>query len=180
MATYNIQMEYFNGSSYDTLQPQTILNNIIDWASNLYSQTEVNNLLSQKANSSTVSSLQKIVNNMKISFGSYTGTAETISAGEGDTAWVTIQCGFRPTFVYIDDAIKGTGTRASSSSTNGYDGIYNGESYKVGTGSHYIQPLSMTSNGFRVRNSKIEDSSSRSQYVYLNQNNVDYFYCAFS
>ena len=177
MANYNIQMEYFNGSSYDILQPQTILNNITDWASNLYSRTEVNNLLSQKANSSTVSSLETIVNNMRISFGSYIGTAEEISTDEGNTSWVTIQCGFRPTFVYIEDSVRGTNESASSTNSTRPTGIYNGSAFRVGMDT--IQPLSMTSTGFRIRNSRREYGSNV-YLMYLNQNNVTYFYCAFS
>lgn len=46
MANYNIEMNYYNGNSYDILQPKTILNNISDWQNSIYSKTEIDSKIS--------------------------------------------------------------------------------------------------------------------------------------
>lgn len=46
MSTYNIEMNSYNGSTYDQLYPRTYLSNILDWTSSIYSKTEVDNLIS--------------------------------------------------------------------------------------------------------------------------------------
>lgn len=48
MANYNIEMNYYNGNSYDILQPKTILNNISDWQNSIYNKTEVDNKIQQE------------------------------------------------------------------------------------------------------------------------------------
>lgn len=48
MANYNIEMNYYNGNSYDILQPKTILNNISDWQNNIYNKTEIDNKIQQE------------------------------------------------------------------------------------------------------------------------------------
>lgn len=84
MANYNIQMEYFNGGSYDVLQPQTVLNNITDWSSNLYNKTEVDsktNSLQSSINSmqGTINSINSIVSGgyliKRINYGSFRFTS---------------------------------------------------------------------------------------------------------
>ena len=41
MATRNIEMNYFNGSSYDQLYPNTVMSNVSDWGNYVYSKSEV-------------------------------------------------------------------------------------------------------------------------------------------
>ena len=36
MASYNIEMQYYNGSSYDTLYPNIPISAVSDWADNVY------------------------------------------------------------------------------------------------------------------------------------------------
>ena len=38
---YNIQMNYYDGSSYQELNPQTTLNQISDWTNSIYSKNEI-------------------------------------------------------------------------------------------------------------------------------------------
>ena len=45
MSTYNIEMNTYNGTTYDQIYPQTLLNNIVDWSNSIYSKNEVNNLI---------------------------------------------------------------------------------------------------------------------------------------
>ena len=46
MAIYNVEMNYLNSNgNYDTLMPKTILNNISDWSSMLYSKEEIDNII---------------------------------------------------------------------------------------------------------------------------------------
>ena len=45
MSQYNIEMNSFNGSSYDQLYPQTLMNNISDWKENIYSKSETDNFI---------------------------------------------------------------------------------------------------------------------------------------
>lgn len=55
MSQYNIEMNSFNGSSYDQLYPQTLINNISDWNSVIYSKEEINTTVLQNfQNSITV------------------------------------------------------------------------------------------------------------------------------
>lgn len=46
MANYNIEMNSYNGTMYDVLYPRTLLNNITDWSSNIYSKSEVDSQIS--------------------------------------------------------------------------------------------------------------------------------------
>lgn len=41
MSIYNIEMNYFNGTEYDQLKPNTVMNNISDWNDYIYSKNEV-------------------------------------------------------------------------------------------------------------------------------------------
>ena len=43
MASYNIEMQYYNGSSYDTLYPNIPISAVSDWEDNVYSKNEINN-----------------------------------------------------------------------------------------------------------------------------------------
>lgn len=43
MANYNIEMQYYNGSSYDTLYPNIPISAVSDWEDNVYSKNEINN-----------------------------------------------------------------------------------------------------------------------------------------
>ena len=43
---YNIQMNYFDGSSYQELNPRTLLANVVDWRNSIYSKTEIDSELS--------------------------------------------------------------------------------------------------------------------------------------
>ena len=45
MSQYNIEMNSFNGSSYDQLYPQTLLSNVSNWNNSIYSKTEVDNII---------------------------------------------------------------------------------------------------------------------------------------
>lgn len=42
----NIEMNYFNGSSYEELYPQTNLSNILDWNGQIYSKLEIDSKIS--------------------------------------------------------------------------------------------------------------------------------------
>ena len=42
MSTYNIEMNYFDGTEYNILYPKTNMSNINDWNSYVYSKNEVN------------------------------------------------------------------------------------------------------------------------------------------
>lgn len=37
----NIEMNYYNGSAYEVLYPQTLLNNVENWEQNIYSKTQI-------------------------------------------------------------------------------------------------------------------------------------------
>ena len=41
---HNIQMNYYDGSSYQELNPRTLLANVTDWQDNIYSKTEVDTI----------------------------------------------------------------------------------------------------------------------------------------
>ena len=46
MSTYNIEMNSYNGSNYDVLYPKTVLNNITNWNSNIYSKAQIDSTIS--------------------------------------------------------------------------------------------------------------------------------------
>ena len=41
----NVEMNYFNGTDYDVIRPETVLENVSDWADSIYSKEEVDELL---------------------------------------------------------------------------------------------------------------------------------------
>ena len=53
---YNIQMNYYDGSSYQELYPRTLLSNVSDWRNSIYNKTEVDSIKS---------TLQNNINNVK-------------------------------------------------------------------------------------------------------------------
>lgn len=57
MASYNIEMQYYNGSGYDSLRPRTILNNITDWNNSIYSKSQTDNLFNNYYNKTQTNSL---------------------------------------------------------------------------------------------------------------------------
>ena len=59
---YNIEMQYYDGSEYQILNPKTNLNQISDWSNNIYNKTEIDSKVSTI--NSTVSSLQSSVDSM--------------------------------------------------------------------------------------------------------------------
>ena len=150
MANYNIQMEYFNGSSYDVLQPQTILNNITDWASNLYSQSQINDLLNQKANSSQIDSLQSQITSLNSKVGGLgiragTTTYERVEAHTYGS-WKTVNFGFKPDALLIRVALSANGSS--------YQLVFSSlESNFMG---NFVE---ITSNGFRYRSWSYNDSA---------------------
>ena len=50
MSQYNIEMNSYDGSQYNQLYPKTLLNNISDWSSMLYSKDEVDSKISSVNN----------------------------------------------------------------------------------------------------------------------------------
>lgn len=62
MANYNIEMQYYNGSSYDILYPNIPLSSISDWEDNVYNKTEID---------STISSINSSINSISLSWDSY-------------------------------------------------------------------------------------------------------------
>lgn len=54
MANYNIEMQYYNGSRYDTLRPRTVLNNITDWSNNIYSKSEIDTNIYTKSQTNSL------------------------------------------------------------------------------------------------------------------------------
>lgn len=41
----NVEMNYFNGADYDVIRPETVLENVSDWADSIYSKEEIDELL---------------------------------------------------------------------------------------------------------------------------------------
>lgn len=63
MSQYNIEMNSFNGSSYDQLYPKTVMNNISDWKDNVYSKGETDSLLNSI--NSNINSMQSSISNLE-------------------------------------------------------------------------------------------------------------------
>ena len=59
---YNIEMQYYDGSEYQVLNPKTNLNQISDWKNSIYNKSEIDSKINTI--NSTVSSLQNSVNSM--------------------------------------------------------------------------------------------------------------------
>lgn len=62
MASYNIEMQCYNGSSYDVLYPNIPISAVSNWEDNVYSKTEID---------STISSINNSINNISLSWDSY-------------------------------------------------------------------------------------------------------------
>lgn len=60
---YNIQMNYYDGNSYQELNPTTLLNNVSDWKSNIYNKTEVDNNI-QSINNNLTNQINTINENI--------------------------------------------------------------------------------------------------------------------
>lgn len=150
MANYNIQMQYFNGSSYDVLLPQTILNNISDWNNILYSQSQINDLLNQKANSSQIDSLQSQITSLNNNIGGLgiragTTTYESVEAHTYGS-WKTVNFGFKPDALLIKVSL--------SSNSPDFQLVFSSlESNFMG---NFVE---ITSNGFRYRSWNYNDNA---------------------
>lgn len=59
---YNIEMQYYDGSEYQILNPKTNLNQVSDWNNSIYNKSEIDSKISTI--NSTVTSLQNSVNSM--------------------------------------------------------------------------------------------------------------------
>ena len=53
MSTYNIEMNSYNGTSYDQLYPKTLLENVSDWNNSIYSKEELDSTISNIQNNIT-------------------------------------------------------------------------------------------------------------------------------
>lgn len=75
----NIEMNYFNGSGYEALYPQTNLANVFDYSNYLYSKTEVDSKVSILANqiNSVNSSLDNRVSNVESELDNIDSTIES-------------------------------------------------------------------------------------------------------
>lgn len=72
MSQYNIEMNSFNGSTYDQLYPKTLLENVSNWNGSVYSKSEVDSELNSV--STQISSLNRTVTSLS-------NTVSTFSAG---------------------------------------------------------------------------------------------------
>ena len=52
----NIEMNYYNGSAYEVLYPQTLLNNVENWEQNIYSKAQID---------SKINSINNEINNLE-------------------------------------------------------------------------------------------------------------------
>ena len=59
MANYNIEMNSFNGTSYDVLYPRTLLNNVTNWSSSIYNKSQVDSKINEL--NSDISSLESSI-----------------------------------------------------------------------------------------------------------------------
>ena len=81
MAQYNIEMNSFNGSSYDQLYPQTLINNISNWNSVIYSKEEIDTTVLQNFQNSITVTQFNLLTTLKPRSKAFTITLpETISS----------------------------------------------------------------------------------------------------
>lgn len=64
MTQYNIEMNSFNGSTYDQLYPKTLLENVSNWNSSIYSKSEVDGFVSNL--NSSISKINTSISNFKM------------------------------------------------------------------------------------------------------------------
>ena len=94
----NIQMNYFNGNDYEELYPQSLLNNITDWANVLYNKTQTDNLISNLDSSLKSWVNSQLSNSSKIETGTYTGISDDMSTTDYTSTIIT---SFNPKFVMV-------------------------------------------------------------------------------
>lgn len=113
MSTYNIEMNYFNGSGYDQLRPRTILNNVTDWSNTLYSKTQVDSKINTLT--STVDDLNDSIDSINsgkvipwTSFKSVSIVQNNISIGtSGRTFTVSIPANYLSDYEDVMLVLKG-------------------------------------------------------------------------
>lgn len=113
MSTYNIEMNYFNGSGYDQLRPRTILNNVTDWSNTLYNKTQVDSKINTLK--STVDDLSDSIDNISsgkvipwTSFKSVSIVQKNLSIGtSGRTFTVSIPGNYRSDYEDVMLVLKG-------------------------------------------------------------------------
>lgn len=151
MSTYNIEMNTYNGSTYDQLYPQTLVQNINDFYDNVYSKSEVDSAI-QNELSGIVSefSLLRIIGN-----GSRIGT--------GTTSF-SITCNSSPRLLFYGGDIGGNIICIFMRSVNGYQ--------YIPWGTRIIG----ASASFSTRSITISRDSSISNNSDLNQNGTTFYY----
>lgn len=100
MSIYNIEMNSFNGSSYDVLYPRTVLNNVTDWANSIYSKSQVDSQISQIENN--ISNLQN--NSLEEIFGVYFNLANGTSVVLDKTLYDLV--GYSYFIFYVDNRVS--------------------------------------------------------------------------
>lgn len=81
MAQYNIEMNSFNGSSYDVLYPRTVLNNVTDWANSIYSKSQVDSQINSLE--SEISGLDLSLSALNRDISSLESEINTLNSGIG-------------------------------------------------------------------------------------------------
>ena len=69
MANYNIEMNYYNGGSYDTLYPNIPISAVNDWSNNIYNKTQIDGFVSNL--NSQISSVTDESDNISSQLGSF-------------------------------------------------------------------------------------------------------------
>lgn len=155
-----IEINYLTSTGYESLYPNVNCASITDFAKNLYSKSEVNEMIQE---------LRSQTGDLKFAMGDYIGTTQPV---QYNTPWRTINTGFKPLYFLI-----------SKAGDNNYAPIFLEDNNVVqGFGGYFsifdqqaIQPIE---NGFQVRNAFYK-SGNFGYRISLDAINCTYSYCAF-
>ena len=155
-----IEINYLTSTGYESLYPNVNCASITDFAENLYSKSEVDEMIQQ---------MKDQTGDLKFAMGDYIGTTQLT---QSNSSWRTINTGFKPSYFLI--SVKDTKYYAPH--------FFGGDSAVQGFGAYFsiygqqaIQPIE---NGFQVRNAYYRNGN-YGYNIALDEINCTYSYCVF-
>ena len=140
MSQYNIEMNLYDGSSYNQLYPQTLLNNVIDWGNNLYNKEEIDNQISEINNEFSSTVKKTIIYNKTVSLTNGNSVALDLKISDL-TGYFIINVKIKPLLIYTGATITLSGPTYRD--TNTYTRISLGSQFLMLIGEEQFNSLSL-------------------------------------
>ena len=166
-----IEINYLTSTGYESLYPNVNCASITDFAENLYSKSEVDEMVQE---------LRNQTGDLKFAMGQYTGTelVSDLNPGTNEVvagSWAVITVGFKPEKIILFTN-GGAGNSFSSADYTGGN-FYSLPFYVTPYGLPSVNLIEARTNGFAARNG-VNRTTSRVSY-YFNQKDYIIYYFAF-